>query len=377
MALTVTVERDPARLEELVTAWMALADRELEPNPFFEPWFLVPALRHLDGMEHAAVILVSEGRTLLGVLPVLLDALGAATPIYRARMLRHLYSMDHTPLLDRDRAEEVFRAALGALAEMRAPALELDHVRSDGHFGELVASFTAPGGLPTFVQSAHERALFLPASDAHAYLERALSPKRRKELARRERTLGRLGVLALPELRPGDRTDPEATIDAFLALEAAGWKGQARTALASDARHRIFFEEVIRGGVRAGRVWMQSVTLDEAPIAMLCSFVSGRGAFSWKIAYDERYAKHSPGLFVEVVNLRRLHERPEIEWMDSCASPQHPLIDRLWPDRRAFESRWIATGGTAGRLFVQLMPLARRVSQGVRRLARNQHKRVA
>lgn len=40
---------------EFITAWQQLAHRSCEPNPFYEPWFLIPSLR-LGNMAEKVVI---------------------------------------------------------------------------------------------------------------------------------------------------------------------------------------------------------------------------------------------------------------------------------------------------------------------------------
>ena len=45
--------------------------------------------------------------------------------------------------------------------------------------------------------------------------------------------------------------------------------------------------------------------------------------------------------------------------MDSCALPDHPMIDRLWSERRVVHSQLLATGRTPGDLIVSALPLMR------------------
>lgn len=374
MTIRVRAERELAAIRASEGAWQALAERALVANPFYEPWFLLPALEHLDDVKNACVLFVEDGAALLAVCPLSLGTLqvaqGGRTIVTWARLLGHRYSMEHTPLLAPERAHEAWAAILDHLAGQHAPVLALQHLRADSAFADVVRDVGAARGLPSFVRHTHERALLLPDTDADAYLEKAFSPKRRKDLRRNERALRLAGTLELPELRRGDGADPGPFIEQFVALEASGWKGRAGTAFGSSNADRAFFAEVVRGGALHDRIWIESATLDGTAVAMLCNLVVGDGSFSWKIAYDERYARHSPGLFIEVVNLRRFHERDDLAWMDSGAIANHPLIDRLWVDRRRIEDRWLATGGRTGRAFVQLLPFAHRVVKSARRLVR-------
>ena len=83
----------------------------------------------------------------------------------------------------------------------------------------------------------------------------------------------------------------------------------------------------------------------------------GRVATRFKIAYRPDYARFSPGVLMEVETIRYLHETHPVAWMDSCAAPDHPLINPLWPDRRCIESIYFSTGRWGGNLAVATLPL--------------------
>ena len=79
---------------------------------------------------------------------------------------------------------------------------------------------------------------------------------------------------------------------------------------------------------------MLRIDLDGRAMAMLVNFITPPGAFSFKIAFDEEYARFSPGVLVQIENLQLLG-RGDIAWMDSCAAENHPMIDSLWGGRRS------------------------------------------
>jgi len=62
-------------------------------------------------------------------------------------------------------------------------------------------------------------------------------------------------------------------------------------------------------------------------------------------------------VLLEIENLRQLHARPEIRWMDSCADADRFMINHLWTDRRTIQSLVIGTGRTPGGLDVAAIPL--------------------
>ena len=105
---------------------------------------------------------------------------------------------------------------------------------------------------------------------------------------------------------------------------------------------------------------MLALRYNGRPIAYKVNFLSGDGSFAFKISFDEEYARYSPGVLLELENIRLLHERPQISqirWMDSCANPDRFMINHLWTDRRAIQSLVISTGKRQGDLVVAAIPL--------------------
>ena len=78
---------------------------------------------------------------------------------------------------------------------------------------------------------------------------------------------------------------------------------------------------------------MLRLTLDAKPIAMLVNFITPPGAFAFKIAFDENCARFSPGVLIKIENLKML-DREDVDWTDSCAVEDHPMINSLWAERR-------------------------------------------
>lgn len=88
---------------------------------------------------------------------------------------------------------------------------------------------------------------------------------------------------------------------------------------------------------------------------MLVNFITPPGAYSYKTAFDERFARYSPGVLIQRENLALL-DRTGIDWVDSCAAADHPMIDHIWRERRPVGRLSIAIGGRLRRaLFAQLV----------------------
>ena len=331
-----------------IARWDALALRAAEPNPFFESWYLLPALRRFDAAGNVEILRFEQGGALAGLIPV------ARSWRYQRWPLPHLGAWTHAngfiaaPLVAAGAERAFWRAFLAWSDAHAGPALfaHLPHLPLEGALALALSAECAAQGRRIELVHREERAMLRSDLAPEAYLERAVSGKKRKELRRQHARLSEQGKLRF-ERDDGDRC-LATWIDHFLALEASGWKGQAGSALAAREATAGLFREALRGAGAHGRLERLSFTLDGRPIAMLANFVAPPGACSYKTAFDERYARFSPGVLLQLENLALL-DREGIEWCDSCAAPDHPMIDGLWSERRAIGRFSLAIGGAARR----------------------------
>jgi hypothetical protein len=107
---------------------------------------------------------------------------------------------------------------------------------------------------------------------------------------------------------------------------------------------------------------MLAMRLDGKAIAMKLNLRSRTTSYSLKIAHDESYAQFSPGVLLELFNIKSFGAEPSaILRMDSCAVPNHSMIDRLWDGRRDIAFVTAVRRGFLLRTFVWLRPLIRRM----------------
>jgi hypothetical protein len=116
-------------------------------------------------------------------------------------------------------------------------------------------------------------------------------------------------------------------------LESRGWKGTAGTALIQSRDLRRFAETAVDVLAREGQAGVARLSLGARPIACIVTLHSGRGVWTWKIAYDESMARFSPGLQAMTELTEVLVADKAVAFVDSCAAPDHPMIDHLWHDR--------------------------------------------
>jgi len=349
---------DARALAAIAPALADLADRALEPNPFLHPAFFLAVLDHVAEAEELVALVVGDETApggLVGFLPLRAAPLHRRLPLRVLRSFAHVYGFADTPLVDAAAVPDLVEAIGDRLASGGMRALHLTGLPVDGPLWPALTDGLSDRGIPWLEHHRTERALLVPKSDAATYLASALIKKRRKELARQRRRLAEQGALELRRLEPGG--DVDRWTGDFLELEARGWKGRAGTAMVQA--HPPFFTAMARAMHGIGRLEMLGFFLDDRPIAMKCNLLhrtSGDGPcarFAFKIAFDERFDAFSPGVLLELEQIAALHEPDERGgWMDSCASEEHFMINRLWTGRRHLASLLVAPPSTSGRITI-------------------------
>lgn len=333
--MRVAVARDLAELESIVPAWDRLAAEALEPNPFYESWMLLPALRAFGSGEDIRVVLAWQGERLAGVFPFRREPRYKGLPASALRSWAHVHCLLCTPLV----AADVAPACLAALFSWcDASFIELRYLPAGQPFHRALSAALAARGINATVNRAWSRP-FLRKNRA------SVSSPLRRQLGNKERRLAGRGRLERCTLSLGQ--DISRWIDDLLRLEAGGWKGRKGSAMACAEASRRFATEILEGAFRRGRLLMGGIDLDGRPIARRACFVAGDGAYAFKACSDETMAEFSPGAMLELDNVRQLDVSPGVEWMDSLAEEESEG-HRLWPERRAMETLAVPVGAWGG-----------------------------
>ena len=364
---------DPAQLARYAADWEALAESVGEPNPFYERWMFEPALAAF-GKDRRLIfvfIFASENNDpsarplLCGFFPLDLskryDGLGRPLPLKTVSLWKHKYCYLCTPLVRDGYATETVEAFFAWLDGFAHGAALMDfRYLAEGPFHHALAEYLQHTERPHYQAQSFTRALLTERNDASVYLREALSREHRKDLRRKERRLAESGAVEYAAMSAED--DPRAWIAEYLEVEDLSWKGKQGCALSSTPGEREFFEGIALAAFARGRLMMLTLRAAGRAVACKCNFIAGRGAYAFKIAFDERDAASSPGILLEVENIRRLHASEKLEWMDSCANPHNEMINRLWLDRLPVQSIAVSAG-RRGPLAVALMPLLKWVNR--------------
>ncbi len=323
---------------DLVEELDFLCARTVEPNLFFNPHFLAPAMPRLEDREVRLAVIrdaKAEKSRLRLLVPFTIDR---PVPPFGVAVLRAWASPFGplgTPLVDGDDpqgvVEDFFDMLLGSGLKMPR-VLMLPDMRLDGPVAKLLGELAQARGLSLETFGTAERPFLQSELDGDAYLRQSLRPHHFREFRRLKRRLETLGPVVHAIASGPDEV--RAGVETFLALEAAGWKGRSGTAMAIDRFRSAFVREAANGLAERGMCRVHTLGVGGKIVAALVVFVERGVAYTWKTAYDEEFAAFSPGTLLMIEVTKAHLADPDIQATDSCAVPDHPVMSRLWSERR-------------------------------------------
>jgi len=314
-----------------------LTNRALEPNVFFSGRFLAPAMPRLEDRVIRLMLMRDETEShsrMRLMLPFSVEKPGfsVGAPIIRA--WANPFGPLGTPLLDREDAAETLDNMLEALSkpETNLPGiLVLPDLRLDGPVASLLRAVAMSRNLSIAVTDEAQRPFLESTLDADEYLAKSVSTKHRHEMRRQWRRLSEHGEVTYMVARQPEEI--RYHLEEFLTLEDSGWKGRRKSAMVADRYRAAFAREAINSLAETDSVRIHSLALDGEAIASMIVFVIAGDAWTWKTAYNETYARYSPGKLL-VDRLTEWHlDDLNIRRTDSCAVPDHPVMSRMWTER--------------------------------------------
>jgi len=340
-----------------------LSARAIEPNVFFSPRFLAPAMPRLEDRDVRLAVIRDEAEErsrlrLLVPFTVERPAIPLGVPVLRT-WSNHFGPLG-TPLVDHDDPVGFMEDFFSMLAQpqLKFPKVfVLPETRTDGPFAAALRAVAEARNLPLLLTSEIERPYLQSDLDGDSYLRGTLRAHHFREFRRLKRRLETVGKLEYKIDRRPDEI--RMGIEAFLVLEAAGWKGRKRTAMVMDRYQAAFAREATHLLAERDQCRIHTLTLDGRPIAILIIFIASGVAYTWKTTFDETFAHYSPGTLLMIETTKNHLDDPNIMETDSCAVADHPVMSRLWAERR-----------TLGTFVIGLAPGSeRQVHQAANQLA--------
>lgn len=331
------VSRHVTVLEDHWDSLCLLADQAEFDNPFFSPWFLLPAWRWLRRGGEELVL----GRDASSGAPVLFFPRLRSDFFPGGRIWRHLFCYLATPLVAPGVAGLVSANPCMLGHELGLALLSGEYL--DQHYlDELDSALVLRRG------SFARRVLHRHSVGAKMAREVLLRADRQKDLRRKERQFQLKGGGDFEVLT--HETNLPVWIEDFLRLEAAGWKGRQGSALASNPLHAHFFRDLCYEASRNGRLFFSRLRATQGrTVAIRCGILGQHTHFAYKVAFDEDWAAASPGLLLELASIDSIFADTRAVTIDSCAAPGSVLFDRLYPDTRPCMAALMRDHRTIGR----------------------------
>lgn len=322
--------------------WRQLAQQAIEPNPFFEHEYLMPLARSLGAVRDTFLAVVRRGSDWVACLPVKptwkwhhVAVLSVSTWIAHP-----LYTLLGVPLISGVEPDLAAASLIAGLSREKGQFAGLELLTRDGPaYDHLGAAIRASGRAPLEFARIRRAALF--RRERNDYLAQSLSSRRRRELRREFR---KLSEAVDDDLSFEDRAGSASAVEALIELEARSKLARRGTALAANEAHLEFFRGIAQNFSARGRFQLITLEADGQIVAALANLLAGDGIFCFKIAYDERFSRFSPGVQVLLEAVRLFHDETSAAWIDSCADANNAMINRLWSDRRELSIIAYGTG---------------------------------
>ncbi len=278
-AMTVTTEVLDT-VAPVADEWEALATR-LDATPFASPGWTVAWLRAFGAGSPVVLAARRDGR-LTGVLALQRRGGAVRSP-----------TNWHTPLFEPVAEDAATLAALARAVYGLGPrSVHLWFLDPGGEAFDPLTRAAVAAGYATYDRACIRSPFVAIRGDWPTYLA-CRSRNLRKGLDRSRRRLEEAGCVVY-ETRDG-REGLVPLLDEGLAVEAAGWKGERGTAIASRPCTRLFYEEMARWAAKAGALRLSFLRLDGRPIAFELALESGGHHYSLKVGYDPEFRRYSPG----------------------------------------------------------------------------------
>lgn len=328
-----------AAYSALSEAFAELAEHALEPNPHMAPAAVAAAVELVPPDQIVVLCAWSsealDFERLVGVWAFRRSAgWRSGFEAVLVAPLMPLYEVSSLPVVDRDLAADVSRAFMRHLraADDVPHSLSLPLLPLEGPAYQVLAEACRDLGGTIAVYESWVRPVMVPqpGDDAERYLRRALGSSYKKRM-QQFRAVGRSGALTFRRSR-GDAA--RAALDAFLSLEAAGWKGEEGTAITSNPAHARYFRALVDRFAETDGVLIDALLRDGQTLAMGLLIESAGRRHFLKIAYDESQARHSPGRTLTIAMLRADLAGTPPAFFDSGAGEDVDAGTYAWGERR-------------------------------------------
>jgi hypothetical protein len=314
----------------LVPAWDDLCRRSIEDNVYFSPRYARALLSTVERNTSVCFALAWNGTKLIGLLPFVKPKLSVPLIGSACHAWQSKYTFSCMPLLDNEQPVDAAETLLRVMATAGEDEWIIPAVNTHGAACKALTSVLERLGRPSLFMNQFQRASLDANLNYDEHMKVGVSAKRRRDLARTRRRLEQLGEVTHEYHQDGSGLS--RAISAFLKIEASGWKGRARTALACAEDTRQFAIDAFTGLDNGSICRADMLMLNKEPIAAGITVFAGRTGYTVKCAYDETYSSYAVGLQLELEVMRSFLSERWADRLDAATQDAH-VIDSLWPGR--------------------------------------------
>jgi CelD/BcsL family acetyltransferase involved in cellulose biosynthesis len=282
-------------VERLADEWCKLCDEAFDDQPFYRPEWIGAYLRAFAPRKPILLITARMNDRLKAVLPLIEDRTWLwGFPLRRIHSAANVHCLRFDLL--RSASPEGLLATRAIWEFLRDSVkwdvLEMSYVPSNAALEDLIVAAKENGFQTECKEPWHSP--YIPLRLGNGTEETWLQEtptKFRANLRRRWRNLSTQGPLVLHRL---DKVSSDL-LEGFYDLEQSGWKGRTGGAIRLNRQTRQFYDEIAQAATRFGYLSLYVLKSNGRNVAAHFGLSYGGRYFLSKPAYDEAYARFSPG----------------------------------------------------------------------------------
>ncbi|MFZ1701751.1 MAG: GNAT family N-acetyltransferase [Pyrinomonadaceae bacterium] len=284
-------------IAKIFAEWVALCQEGPANHPFLRPEWFTAFIKNFS--PTVMLFTFRTGGKLRAVLPLMKQREKLQDiPIRKLQAVFNLNTQRFDLIHGADESErKLIAAALwkGIRNQPGWQVVEMRLVDRDSWINDLLAEAERDHYHPGIWEMDSSPFIELPLDDdkekvAEDYFK-GLSKHFKQDLDRRLRRLkeqGQVDFCVTTDYVP-------ALLQQFFDLEKQGWKGRERTSAGNDQRVSGLHDDFANAAGSGGSLFIYELKLDDKPIAMQLRLMFEKQTVCWKTAYDEDYARVSPG----------------------------------------------------------------------------------
>ncbi|MFA5975529.1 MAG: GNAT family N-acetyltransferase [Elusimicrobiota bacterium] len=280
--MTIRIIQNQEDLNKLRPAWVQLERPPHLPMQQFIWWQACASAFTQNG--ELRIVVVEEGNDVVAIAPLVQPAGKAG-----AEMLGASQFSEPTDVLYAN--EDVLPVLAEAIVGLRIP-LSLRRVPADSLLPNALAKAYRRRGM--LIARPGNPWPWITLDPSWAEPESKFNSKRRAYLHRARRIAEELGTVTSEVVTPTPATLQPLLEKAF-AVEAAGWKGKAGTALALDPLRGTFYRRYTAAACEAGTLRLCFLHINGRAAAMQIAIETGHRLWLMKIGYNDKFSACSPG----------------------------------------------------------------------------------